>query len=293
MRRVSRHQMHIALASAVGVGVAAVSLCSGQLAGSASAAPDSTPPVIATNANAGFVVGSVVSAADYTVEDPGTNSTRVLQYLKWAVTDNGGSICDFQLNSHGDDWENTLLSSEGYRTTPWSSTANVWNDDYDGQWGAGEDATTGFSMQATDCSGNSIKLVVWNKPVILQDDNYAFGDSVGQIAYAGKWRVVNCTCATGGTMRKTSAKGASFTYSDYWNRDDHLGLVMAKGPRRGAAVVYIDGVKRATIHTHAPIKQNRVIVYDKWMPKGTHTVRVVNRATSGHPRIDLDAVINN
>ena len=31
--------------------------------------------------------------------------------------------------------------------------------------------------------------------------------------------------------------------------------------------------------THANSNAIRVIVYDKWMPAGTHTVRVVNLAT--------------
>ena len=68
---------------------------------------------------------------------------------------------------------------------------------------------------------------------------------------------------------------------------------MAKGPGRGQADVFVDGVKTATINTYAQANSNRVIVYDKWMLAGVHTVKVVNKATAGHPRIDLDAVLAN
>ena len=57
--------------------------------------------------------------------------------------------------------------------------------------------------------------------------------------------------------------------------------------------VIIDGAKTATVDTVAAANTNRVIVYDKWMPAGSHTVRVVNLATSDRPRIDLYAILTN
>jgi hypothetical protein len=154
--------------------------------------------------------------------------------------------------------------------------------EYSGQEGASGDAFYGWSVQATDCANNATKRMVWSKPEILEENNYSIYEGThGTITYAGSWSTVTCACASRGAMKKTSARGASFTYTDYWNRDDHLGLVMARGPGRGSADVYVDGRKVATVNTYATTTQNRVIVYDKWMSAGTHTRRAREPGDSG------------
>jgi hypothetical protein len=49
----------------------------------------------------------------------------------------------------------------------------------------------------------------------------------------------------------------------------------------------------ANIDTFAAVNTNRVVVFQRMMPAGTHTVTIVNQATGGRPRIDLDAVMTN
>lgn len=67
---------------------------------------------------------------------------------------------------------------------------------------------------------------------------------------------------------------------------------MEKAPNRGSADVYVDGVKKATVNTYSSTTAHRVIVWQTVLAAGAHVVKVVNRATAGHPRIDLDAVLN-
>ena len=43
--------------------------------------------------------------------------------------------------------------------------------------------------------------------------------------------------------------------------------------------------------TYARSTRHRVLVWEGLFPPGPHTLRVVNLATPGHPRIDLDAVL--
>ena len=94
-------------------------------------------------------------------------------------------------------------------------------------------------------------------------------------------------------MRRTTVKNASAIFTRTYERDDHVALVMAKGPARGKFDVYVDGVKKSTVDTYAATNTNRVIVWDTWMAAGKHTVKVVNLATTNRPRIDLDAVLTN
>ena len=62
---------------------------------------------------------------------------------------------------------------------------------------------------------------------------------------------------------------------------------MAKGPDRGQAQVWLDGRKVATINTYSATKANRTVVWRANLAPGSHTIRVVNLATAGHPHIDM------
>ena len=85
-----------------------------------------------------------------------------------------------------------------------------------------------------------------------------------------------------------STLGATATITTNRTR---VGLVMSKGPGRGRADITVDGAKVATIDTYAATTQNRIIVWTRDLGSGSHTVQIKNLATSGHPRIDLDAVL--
>jgi hypothetical protein len=70
-----------------------------------------------------------------------------------------------------------------------------------------------------------------------------------------------------------------------------VALVMTKGPGRGKAKVYVNGAYTATIDLASSTTKYRVVVWQKtWSTVGTRTVKIVNLATSGRPRIDLDAL---
>jgi hypothetical protein len=68
---------------------------------------------------------------------------------------------------------------------------------------------------------------------------------------------------------------------------------MPKSANRGSASVVVDGKAVATVNTHSVTTVNRVVVWQKWMPAGIHSIKVVNLATPGHPRVDIDAFLHN
>jgi hypothetical protein len=57
--------------------------------------------------------------------------------------------------------------------------------------------------------------------------------------------------------------------------------------------VYINGVYQTTVSTHlTTASQNAVIVWQRTFTSvGSRTLKIVNLATSGHPRIDVDAFV--
>ncbi len=282
---------------------AALAASAGSFAGTAAAAADVTAPVIKTNAAAAFLVGGVIGPSVPDGEWDGY-TWDIPMLVKWSVTDNSGQICGFEIYAmRMDSWPDVeygrlLLSVHSAHPSPFSGQVVDSFTDYDGAFGGSGDTASGWKLVAEDCSGNTASVDVrsrWQTTVTQETNRHASGNSAdpGMLTYTGTWRTTSCACASWGAMRNTSAKNASLTFTRSYDRDDHVALVMAKGPGRGKAAVYVDGIKVATVDTFANANVNRVIVFDRWMSAGTHTVKVVNLATSGHPRIDLDAMLTN
>jgi hypothetical protein len=163
-----------------------------------------------------------------------------------------------------------------------------------------------------DCGGgsNAINIEAYNGAG-LDNEGGGYGDGTlhitqdtpgAAVTYSGRWGTSKCACWSDGTTHKTIRKGAAVTYrivspvvSNAGHRIDNapyaLGLVMAKGPDRGAAKVLIDGTKVGTVNTYSTTKLNGTVVWRQTMTPGSHTLRIVNRATAGHPRIDIDAFV--
>lgn len=127
-----------------------------------------------------------------------------------------------------------------------------------------------------------------------------------QIDYNGRWQLATCKCWSQGGVHKTTARGAAATitvdlpHTQYptgsMNAYSHAGLVMHKGPDRGKFKVYLNGVLKGTVDTYAATNQPRTVVWQTAVDgrySGTATIKVVNQATSGRSRIDLDAVLTN
>jgi GH25 family lysozyme M1 (1,4-beta-N-acetylmuramidase) len=142
----------------------------------------------------------------------------------------------------------------------------------------------GYQARASDGAGNTSAWAVGPRitPLLTQQ-------SSSSVTYGGTWHSSSAPSASGGSEKYTYAKGAwaklSFTGSS-------IAWVAPTGPARGSADVYVDGVFRATISLHATTYHARQIVFAyNWAANGAHSIRIVCRATSGHPRIDVDAFL--
>jgi hypothetical protein len=179
---------------------------------------------------------------------------------------------------------NSYTETDRVKASARSYTANMyWLDFYRG----------GFTavIRAKDCHGVTGASNVVHAVIQPGDDLDA------AMTYAGAFKVAHCTCFPGGTSHYTSTKNASVSFRTAKPIDAsgvELALIMPKGPGRGSAAVYIDNKYKATINTyHAGPNINGQIVYQVLLPgTATHAVKIVNLATAGHPRIDLDATIN-
>ena len=66
----------------------------------------------------------------------------------------------------------------------------------------------------------------------------------------------------------------------------------ARATTRGKVKVYVDGVLQATVDTYRSSTQYRSVVWRQaYSSTVTKTIRIVVLATSGRPRVDLDAFV--
>jgi hypothetical protein len=108
-------------------------------------------------------------------------------------------------------------------------------------------------------------------------------------AYTGTWKTSACMCYSGGADKYSTAKGASATFKFKGNL---IQFVSERGPARGSFKVYIDGVYQTTVSNYLAGTQNAVIVWQRsFSSVGTHTLKIVNLASGGHPRVDVDAFV--
>jgi alpha-tubulin suppressor-like RCC1 family protein len=137
----------------------------------------------------------------------------------------------------------------------------------------------------------------WHASVlgVIQDDGFRDGvyEDVPPLIYKGTWSTSACNCFSGGTTQRTTQSAASVELSvpASYGGTHGLGLLMAKAPDRGKAAIFVDNVKVATIDTYSATKVNRTVVWRQTLASGSHTIRVVNLATPGRTRIDVDAFV--
>lgn len=166
--------------------------------------------------------------------------------------------------------------------------------DYDDSFGSGGGYVYGYAVGAYDCFGNSTTIrSAWDGALVAQENGKSVATGANlALTYSGTWTVGFCDCASGGQQRATRQAGAAVSFTRNYAAGDHVALVMAKGPARGKAGVYVDGSLVKTVNTYATEgNTNRIVVFDQKLTAGTHTIRLVNQGTVGHPRIDLDAVL--
>lgn len=247
------------------------------LAGPAVAAPDTTGPVVTLPTYSSYVVGSTVENPTDTGDGSYIFSAEGAQFSsRWTAHDASG-ICGYSVDQV---W---LIDGVEPMTPFYATTSTTGEVRYNENGWSSSSARTGFNVNATDCAGNtSTTFTRAVGPTVLAD--------VGKTTVGG-WRQTFCACAIGSSTLNTSTRGASLS-TQVAGAGKPVALVMAKGPARGKAAVYLDGVLVRTVDTYAPVNTNRVVVWSTTLVgSGTHTLKVVNLATSGRPRIDVDALL--
>ncbi|GAA0503775.1 hypothetical protein Ade02nite_35460 [Paractinoplanes deccanensis] len=135
-----------------------------------------------------------------------------------------------------------------------------------------------YTLTARDLSGNSRATTVTRKITQVAET------SAGR---AGTWSTRSGTAYLGGKALASGAKNAKLSWT-FNGRS--AALTFARATTTGAAYVYVDGVKVATIDTKAAATAYRQTLFVRNLPAKVHTVSVVVAGTSGRPTVIVDGM---
>ena len=208
----------------------------------------------------------VVSVPTFVPRASGTAGANAIPYtFSWSATDaDGVASYDAYLKTNGGAL--TALS-----IAPSATSATL---------GLAPGKTYQLAVDATDTKGNKSPITYG---AVFTVGSYA--ETSSHASYTGTWTKQRWSQALGRGLKVTLKRHASvsFTFSGasfVW--------VAEAGPRLGKAAVYVDGVRLANANLHARSIHARRMVMVWTGPPGIHTVKIVNQATVGHPKIDID-----
>ena len=218
---------------------------------------DSVPPVAQAPSSFGFVTGTTMAR------------TTISTHVGWPpATDDLNSVTAYGLQSQAGSgsWV-TVVGSTTSRSTTRSLTFGT---------------TYGFRDRARDAAGNWGPFVSGAAILPLR-----YQDTSSKVTYSASWRRYSTSSASGGYTHYASRRGASVTFR-FTGRA--FAVIAPKGPTRGSAKLYVDGVYVSTVSLHRSSFVPRIVVAARlWSTSGAHTVRLVVSASAYHPRFDIDA----
>jgi len=198
----------------------------------------------------------------------GTDSVRVR--VKWSGSDASG-IASYELmrSVNSGPWESVDLPTP----TATSLTQSLLIGD-----------SYRYRVRATDDDDNTSAWAAGPRfvPRVAQQTQ-------SSVSYQGSWTTVSGTAFSGGSLAYATAAGAE---AEHTFTGSSVAWVAYRGPTRGSADVYLDGVLQATVSLYSTTTQSRTIAFAyTWGNEGTHTIRIVVVGTPEHPRIDVDAFV--
>lgn len=194
------------------------------------------------------------------------NGTGLRVEVSWTASDVGSGILNYDVQRSYD--------GQAFQTIATTTSQSIL-------WTISPGHTYRFQVRARDKAGN---VSAWKagpilKPTLTQQTSSA-------VHYSGSSTTTTSSSYSGGSVRYLRVAGASVSYT---TTARSLSFVTTRGPGRGTAKIYVDGVLAATVQLNASTTTYRYVAFRRsWASIGTHTIKVVSVGTPV-PRIDIDA----
>lgn len=197
-----------------------------------------------------------------------STSQRLLMSIGWTGTDAGSGIASYDVQrSYDGGTYLTIASATTATSTNWTMTPGH---------------TYRFRVRARDKAGNVgawTTAYTWSAALTQ--------NSSSSVTYAGAWATASGASSSGGSVRASTAAGATASLA-FSGRA--IGLVSTLCASCGAVQVWVDGLLAATVNTNAASATYRRVVFSKgWSSYASHTIKLVVVGTAGTPRVELDA----
>ena len=203
----------------------------------------------------------------YSLGTLGSTSTPVRS--SWSASDPSGIASYlFERQVNGGSWAIVSLPSAATTSAVQSLTFGT---------------TYRYTVQGVDGAGN----YAWSpgpsfKPLLAQQTSSA-------TAWSGTWTSNASSYASGGSLKYATANRAAATYTF---TGSSVSWVAYRGPDRGSAAIYVDGVYKGVVNLYAATFSPKAVVFAaSWGSNGTHRIGILCAGTSGHPRVDVDAFV--
>lgn len=237
-----------------------------------------------------FVPGAVIDAttglADCDANYNGSIHYNIPLEVRWSGSDGTSGLAGYDVYRRFE--EESLALSNTQQTSLRIAGKDVFSPC------GGGDAAIDYRVVAKDHRQNSASSA-WFVPGVVsvwQEDGTApWRTDTVPVAKSGAWRESPCACSDGRKTWYSTTAGSSLSYTVTTGAGATFGLVMGRNSNRGQVAVSVDGRAPVTVDTYAASPLNRVIVWQTALSAGTHTVKLVNKATPGRPRVDVDAVM--
>ncbi len=218
----------------------------------------------------------VVSAPSAVIVAPQQLGTKGVLRASWpAATDESGvASYELQRRKGTGAWTAVALA------TPTSTTADV---------AVVPGSAYTFRLRASDVEGN-VSDWATTTPATLT----LVQESDASVAYSGAWKNTLLSGSSGGSVRYAGGAGRSATFSF---SGSSAAFVSTRGPGRGIAQVWLDGVFVQNVDLYSATTVKRAVV---WAPAaaltpGGHTLEVrvtgTRNALSTKSRVDVDAFL--
>lgn len=220
---------------------------------------DVTPPVVSAPRVTGVVPASSIPAS-------GSVPIRIV----WSGTDDLGSV-RYELTRRTD--------SAGGAALVLSSYVGLTHDQL-----VPPQHSYRYTLRGEDAQHNVSDYAIGPTYAVSR-----FGDTSKSIVYKGSWASSSSSSFWGGTARRSMTAGSTATFT-FTGRS--VGLVALRASNRGAATIYVNGTKVATIDLYSRTYLGRQIVWSMdWSTSARRTVTVRVAGTSGRPRVDIDGFV--
>ena len=185
--------------------------------------------------------------------------------VTWSAADAGSGLVSATLehSSNATDWTQIGGPGTSGATTPFSTTAGAHH----------------FRVLGGDVVGNDGASDVVERTLAEFQHQAA--------TYAGGWSTATASTAWGTTrFSKNAGATAKFSFSG-----TAVAWVAQRGPKRGKAKVYLDGVLTKVDLYAGSLSARRIVFSASNLTAGPHKLKIVVKGTSGRPRVDVDGFV--